>query len=316
MTFEQIAERLRLPVIAAPMFLVSGPDLVTRASNAGIIGAFPAPNARTVEDLDRWCAQIAGRVAPDAAPWAINLVCHRSYDRLPAELEVVARHRPEVVITALGSPARVLDQVHAYGGFVLADVAQPRQAHKALEAGADGLVLLCAGAGGHTGSYSPFAFVREVRRWWDGPLVMSGAVADAHGIRAAQALGADLVYMGTRFLATRESLVSDEYRAMVVGAGLTDIVVSAEITGVPASWLKASLAQAQAQRHAPPGGASIDFSGNIAADRKAWKHVWSAGQGVDAVDRVAGVGDVVAELAAAYASLADSGETQAPVVAP
>lgn len=233
---------LRLPVIVAPMFLVSGPDLVVAASRAGLVGAFPAPNARTVGDLDAWCGDVARRAGD--ATWALNLVCHRSYDRLDAELEVVDVHRPPVVITALGSPEAVVDRVHRYGGVVLADVGTPTHARRAAEAGADGLVLVCAGAGGHTGRYSPFAFVRDVRRWWDGPLVMAGAVTDAAGIRAAEALGADLVYMGTRFLACRESLISDRYRRMVLDAGLSDVVLSDRITGVPANWLAASLAQA------------------------------------------------------------------------
>jgi nitronate monooxygenase len=289
---------MRLPVLAAPMFLVSGPELVIAAARAGIAGSFPAPNARTVADLARWCADIeAGLADLDEAPWAVNVIVHRTYDRLAKELGVLARHRPRLVITALGSPRRVLDEVHAWGGEVYADCATPAHVEKAIAAGADGVVLVCAGAGGHTGSFSPFAFTADVRSFWDGPLVLSGAIATGQAILAAEVLGADLVYVGTRFIATRESLVSAEQRQMVVDAQMGDIVLSSEVTGVPANWMAASLARSG---HLAAPGAGIDFSGRISENR-AWKHIWSAGHGVGATRQIVSVSDVVAELADQYA---------------
>jgi nitronate monooxygenase len=291
------AGRLRIPVLAAPMFLVSGPELVIAAARAGIAGSFPAAGARTVDEVDRWCETIASAVGSDGC-WAVNLIAHRSYDRLAAELAAICRHRPPLVITALGSPARVLDDVHAYGGVVYADVPSSQLAEKAAAAGVDGLVLVAAGAGGHTGSYSPFALAADVRSFWDGPLVIAGGVSDGRAILACEALGADLVYVGTRFIATLESLAEDAYRAMLVEAQIQDIVLSSEVTGVPANWLRASLEQAG---HLAEPHAAADFSGDIARDRKAWKHIWSAGHGVGRVTRVASVQEIVDELAAEYA---------------
>ncbi|MES2534378.1 MAG: nitronate monooxygenase [Pseudomonadota bacterium] len=303
-------QKLALPVIAAPMFLVSGPALVIAACKAGLVGSFPAPNARTLDDLERWCEEITSALqapghAIEPAPWAMNVIAHASYTRLDAELKIIGIHKPGLVITALGNPAAALKVVHSYGGLVFADVATVAQARKSIAIGADGLVLLCAGAGGHTGIYNPFAFVREVRQFWNGPLVLSGGIADAAGIRAAEVLGADLVYMGTRFIAAAESLVSDDYRKMVVEASLEDIVTSAAITGVSASWMKASLVAtgwtpdklASAEKRKP------DFSGDIGAEGKAWKNVWSAGQGVGLVNAIAPVADIVAALKHDYDAL-------------
>jgi len=297
-------QRLRLPVIAAPMFLVSGVEMVLAACRAGIVGAFPAPNARTAADLDAMCADITGALAalPQAAPWALNLITHATYERLGAELEIIARYRPELVITALGSPEPALRTVKEYGGMVLSDVATVAQAKKAVAHGADGLVLLCAGAGGHTGIYNPFAFLREVRQFWSGPLVLSGGIADAAGIRAAEILGADLVYMGTRFIASPESLVPDAYRQMLVESTLEDLVTSAAVTGVSASWLRRSLEETgwTAEKLATDTRRKPDFSGDIGADGKAWKNVWAAGQGVGLVKKVEPIADIVAALEHEY----------------
>ena len=296
--------RLSLPVIAAPMFLVSGVEMVVAACRAGIVGAFPAPNARTVADLEAMCDAITGALAasPRAAPWAMNLITHATYERLDPELEIIAHYRPELVITALGSPEPALRTVKQYGGLVFSDVATVAQAKKALAAGADGLVLLCAGAGGHTGIYNPFAFIREVRQFWVGPLVLSGGIGDASGIRAAEVLGADLVYMGTRFIATPESMVADGYRAMLVESGLEDIVTSAAVTGVAASWLRASLQQTgwSAEKLAAGVQRKPDFSGDIGAEGKAWKNVWAAGQGVGLVKKIEPVADIVVSLKQDY----------------
>jgi nitronate monooxygenase len=289
--------KLRLPVIVAPMFLISGPELVIAAGKAGIIGAFPAPNARTIEMLDTWLAQITGELeaAGKAGMWAINMIVHSTYERFDAELDLICRYRPQIVITALGSPSRPLERVHAYGGKVFSDVITPAQAKKAIDAGADGLVLVAAGAGGHTGQFSPFALVDEVRSFWDGPIVLGGGIGNARGIAAAQMLGADFAYMGTRFIATPESLVSDENRAMLVRASASDIVTTSAITGVPSNWMRESLENAGFTPEMLEAKKKIDFS-NLHGDAKAWKTVWGAGHSVGQTRSVQTVAEVVDDL--------------------
>src|ERR1700741_1163722 len=211
---------LRAPVIVAPMFLVSGPSLVIASCRAGLMGSFPTQNARTADDLARWLVEIkAGLVGVTDPQWAVSLIVHRTYDRFDRELELIAEHQPTVVVTALGSPARVMDTVRGYGGAVFADVVSVEHARKAADAGADGLVWVCHGAGGHTGRLSPFAFVDEVREFFDGTLVVGGAISPGRGVRAVETLGADLAYMGTRFIACPETLVEDRYRQMLLRAG-------------------------------------------------------------------------------------------------
>jgi len=291
----RFSEQLRVPVLVAPMFLVSGPELIIAAAHAGVAAAFPAPNARRVEDLEQWCQEIADALGRER-PWATNLIVHRTYDRLESELDVLARYRPGLVITALGSPKRVLDRVHSWGGLVYADCASPTHAQKALAAGADGVVLVCAGAGGHTGAYNPFSFAAEVRGFWDGPMVLAGGICDGRGIRAAEVLGAEMVYMGTRFIATPESLVPEDQRQMVVETGMEDIVLSDSVTGVPANWMRASL-ERSGHLAVPDRGA--DFSGDI-SENKAWKHIWSAGHSVAQVRGRATVAEIVEQLTAEY----------------
>lgn len=290
--------QLRLPVIVAPMFLISGPDLVIAAGKAGIIGAFPAPNARTIDVLDIWLAQITGELAAagKAGMWAINMIVHSTYERFDAELDLICKYQPQIVITALGSPSRPLERVHAYGGKVFSDVITPVQARKAIDAGADGLVLVAAGAGGHTGQYSPFALVDEVRAFWDGPIVLGGGIAHARAIAAARVLGADFAYMGTRFIAARESMVSDENRAMLVRASASDIVTTAAITGVPSNWMRESLEANGFTPEMLEAKKKIDFS-NLHGDTKAWKTVWGAGHGVGQTRRIQTVAEIVEELA-------------------
>jgi nitronate monooxygenase len=289
--------KLRLPVIVAPMFLISGPDLVIAAGKAGIIGAFPAPNARTIGELDSWLAQITGELDAAGKPgmWAINMIVHSTYERFDAELDLISRYQPQIVITALGSPSRPLERVHAYGGRVFSDVITPAQAKKAIDAGADGLVLVAAGAGGHTGQYSPFALVDEVRRFWDGPIVLGGGIGNARGIVAAQTLGADFAYMGTRFIAAPESLVSDENRAMLVRATASDIVTTSAITGVPSNWMRESLEAAGFTPDMLETRKKIDFS-NLHGNAKAWKTVWGAGHSVGQTQAVQTVAEIVDEL--------------------
>lgn len=292
--------RTRIPVIAAPMFLISGPALVKAACTAGIIGCFPAANARTLEVLDEWCADI-GRHAANVAPWSMNMITNSSYSRFDAELEIVGRHKPPLLITALGSPARTLATVHGYGGLVFADVTTPLLAHKAIEAGADGLVLVCAGAGGHTGSFSPFAFVSAVREFWHGPIVLSGAIANARSVLAAKMLGADFAYMGTRFIASAESLGEDARKDMTVAAKMEDIVTSAAVTGVPANWMWPSLKAAGFTPAALKSERKVDFTTTETA--KPWKDIWGAGQAVGAVKSIEPVAKIVDDIARNYEAL-------------
>lgn len=292
-----LKKRLRLPVIIAPMFLISGPALVIAAGKAEIIGAFPAPNARTIDVLDSWLAQITGELDAAGKPgmWAINMIVHSTYERFDAELDLICKYQPQIVITALGSPARPLERVHNYGGRVFSDVITPNQAKKAIDAGADGLVLVAAGAGGHTGQYSPFALVDEVRAFWDGPIVLGGGIGNARGIAAAQMLGADFAYMGTRFIAAPESLVSDENRAMLVRATASDIVTTAAITGVASNWMRESLDAAGFTPEMLEAKKKIDFS-NLHGDAKAWKNVWGAGHSVGQTRSIQSVAEIVDEL--------------------
>jgi nitronate monooxygenase len=296
---------LKLPVIVAPMFLISGPDLVIAAGKAGLIGAFPAPNARHIEDLAAWLPRIEGELAAAGRPgqWAINIIVHPTYDRFDAELDLVAQYKPKLVITALGGPKRALDRVHAFGGKVFTDVISAVQAKKAVDAGADGLVLVSAGAGGHTGAFSPFAFVDEVRRFWDGPIVLGGAISNARTLRAALTLGADFGYMGTRFISATESLVTDDYRQMLIRAGMADIVTTAAISGVKGNWLRESLERSGFDFSRIDTAAKVDFS-NIQGDNKAWKNIWGAGQGVGNVTAIQTTAQIVDELAADWAKLA------------
>lgn len=296
---------LRLPLVAAPMFLVSGPDLVLAACAAGIGGAFPAPNARTIEGLEDWLARVsAGHAALAAAggkvgPWALNLVTHSTYDRLGAELDLVDRYRPPLVITALGSPAPVVARVHAYGGLVIADVNSVAFARKAAAAGVDGLALVCAGAGGHTGRISAFAFIPAVRRFFDGIIIAGGSIGTGGAIRAAELLGADLVYAGTPFIAAAESLASDRYRDMVVRATLEDLVLTKALTGADAWYLRESIVAAGLDPDALTGKSKVDWT-DSQGQLKAWKDIWSAGQGVETVRAVEPVATIVARLSAEY----------------
>lgn len=305
---DQLYGRLRLPVFVAPMFLISGPDLVIAAAKAGVIGAFPAPNARTIDDLARWLPRIRDELAAAglADMWAINMIVHPSYERFDAELDLICEYRPRIVITALGSPKRPLDRVHAYGGAVFSDVITLDQARKAVDAGADGLILVASGAGGHTGQYSAFAFVEEVRTFWDGPVILGGAIGSARGIKAALSLGADFAYMGTRFIAARESLVSDMNRDMLVRAGMSDIVTTPAITGILANWIRESLDASGFTPAMLKEDKKVDFS-NLHGDAKAWKNIWGAGQSVGRTRAVQNVAEIVSDLAFDYGRLLAAG---------
>jgi nitronate monooxygenase len=298
-----IAERLRLPAIAAPMFLVSGVDMVLAACKAGIIGSFPANNARTLDDLDAWMGQISTTLPADAPPWAINIMVHRSYARWEEEMELVLKHRPPIVITALGSPQAVVEAIHGYGGLVYADVNSLTFAEKAARTGVDGLILVASGAGGHTGQLAGFSFVPAVRELFDGTIVLGGGIGSGRAIRAARMLGADLAYLGTRLIACEESLAVPAYKQMLVESRADDIVTSAALTGIPANWLKASLLAAGYDAEGMKTKAEINL-GRPEDAAKRWRDVWAAGHGVGEVKAIEPLGKIIDDLAAEYAAAA------------
>lgn len=295
--------RLALPAFAAPMFLVSGPEMVIAACRAGVVGSFPAPNARTIDILDEWLAIVTAALDGDtaAAPWALNLVVHRTNARLPEDLELVAKYRPPIVITALGGPAAVVDAVHAYGGLVFADVNSVPYARKAAAVGVDGLVLVCAGAGGHTGGLCNFAFVEEVRRFWDGYIALGGGISTGAAIRATEVMGADFAYIGTHFIAVEESLAEPEYRDMLVSATAEDLMVTKAFTGANASMLVPSIRnQGLDPIDLIDRKAKFNFTGQTGMEVKPWKGIWSAGQGVGAIDAVRPIAEAVEKLRREY----------------
>lgn len=298
-----IADRLRLPAVAAPMFLVSGPDLVIAACQAGVIGSFPTANCRTLEELDQWLARIAAE-SRGGAPFAPNLIVHKSNQRLAEDLALVVKHRAPLAIASVGSPAPIMDAIHGYGGLVFADVASMRHVEKAIATGVDGLILLTAGSGGQTGWANPFAFVRAVRDVYDGPVVLAGGMSDGVAIKAAQALGADLAYLGTRFIATRESMAVDAYKAMLVTSGMDDVMLTSAFTGLPTSKLRPSIVGAGLDPDALPARGMIDVSTDINPEKrpKRWKDTWSAGHSVAGVSGVPSVAELVENLRQEYAA--------------
>jgi nitronate monooxygenase len=287
-------DTLRLPVIAAPMFLVSGPGLVVASCRAGVIGSFPTAYARSPEMLAAWLETITGELAesPSAAPWSANLIVHPTNSRVDPDLDLLVRHRTPIVIASVGNPARIVARVHDYGGLVFSDVATITHARKAAQSGVDALILLCGGAGGHTGWLNPFAFVPAVREFFDKPIILAGSIADGAAIRAAIELGADLAYVGTRFIATEESDAVADYRDLVVASTADDIVLTSEVSGLPANWLRGSLTRLGFK------GVSQERASDFSADAnfKAWRDIWGAGHGVGSVKRVVRVDQVVAEL--------------------
>jgi nitronate monooxygenase len=305
---QSIRERLRLPVLAAPMFLVSGPELVIEQCKAGVIGAFPALNARPQEELDKWLARIETELADyerahparKAAPYAVNLIVNKANRRLEADFEVVLAHRVPIVITSLSAPSAIVPRVHAYGGVVFHDVIKVRHAEKALEAGVDGLIAVCAGAGGHAGTLSPFALVNELRRIHKGPLVLAGAITNGAGVLAAEAMGCDLAYVGTRFIATRESLAVDRYKQMIVESRAADIVYTPLFSGVHGSYLAGSIRNAGLDPDNLPAQQTPGLYRSRDDRPKTWKEIWGAGQGVGDIDDIPAVAELVARLEAEY----------------
>ncbi|WP_148636041.1 NAD(P)H-dependent flavin oxidoreductase [Bradyrhizobium paxllaeri] len=308
----RFCDRLSLPLIAAPMFLVSGVELVVAACRNGVIGAFPTVNCRSPEQLDEWLTGIDSRLkaysdasGKPAAPVCANLIVHRSNARLEQDLQVLLRHRPEMAITSVGSPAPVIGQLHEAGALVFADVASIRHAERAVAAGADGLVLLTAGAGGQTGWLNPFVFVRAVRAFFDGPLVLAGGIADGHALRAAEALGCDLAYMGTKFIATRESMADERYKHMLVTSSADDVLLTTAFTGLQTNMLRPSIEAAGLDPDNLPQRGAIDIAEDIDIGArenrpKRWKDIWSAGHAVSGVGELLDADEMIARTVAEY----------------
>ncbi len=315
-TISALKQRMQLPVIAAPMFLVSGTDMVIAACRNGVMGSFPGTNARTITDLRQWLDHIDASLGPDDAPWAFNMIVHNSYGRFDEELALVEEYQPGLVITALGGPHRVTQQVHGYGGLVFADVNSPRFARKAIDKGADGLVLVCAGAGGHTGEYAMLPFIEEVRQFFDGPLIVGGGIGTGRAVRAVESMGADFAYLGTRFLAAQETLISDPYRAMVWESHMEDLVASRAITGALGLWMQASVQAAGLSLDDMNSNAKIDFSGDMHSGSKAWKTVWSAGQGVGLVQAQESIAEIVDGLKQGYSAAVQAQQMGSTYLAP
>jgi nitronate monooxygenase len=290
---DKLIDQLRLPVIVAPMFLVSGPDLVIASSNAGLIGSFPGPNARTAEELEDWMHQINNATSN---PWAFNMITHKTYDRFSEELDLIKKFQPKIVITALGSPERVIETVHGYGGKVIADVNNINFARRCAEMAVDGMALICHGAGGHTGHLSPFSFSAYVREFFDGLIVLAGSISTGQHIKAAQLLSADLCYMGTRFISAQESNAVDEYKSMIIHSTYDDLRMTNLFTGAQAYYLKDSIIK----NNLDPDNLDSNTEGfNVSASQdkiKAWKDIWSAGQGVGLIKNIESVESIVEEL--------------------
>ena len=307
---KSLSERLALPVVASPLFIISNPDLVIAQCLGGIVGSFPALNARPKEELENWIVRIKTTLAEAraadpsriVAPFAVNQIVHKSNDRLEHDLEVCVRHEVPIIITSLRAPDDVVKHVHSYGGLVFHDVTTLRHGEKALEAGVDGLILVCAGAGGHAGTLSPFALVGEVRRFFDGPIVLSGAIATGDAILAALASGADLAYIGTRFLATPEASVPERYKEEILKAAAADIVYTDLFSGVHGNYLKHSVVNAGFDPMNLPKSdhSKMNFGTEGGAEKKVWRDIWSAGQGVGQIRSIMPVADVVAQLKKEY----------------
>ena len=307
---KHIKENISMPVIGAPLFLVSGPDLVIAQCKAGIIGSFPALNARPQHVLDEWLTRIKTELAeykeanPDAkvAPFAVNQICHGSNDRLMADMETCVKHEVPIIITSLRPPSEVVEAAHSYGGLVYHDVISVRHAQKAAEQGVDGLILVCAGAGGHAGTLSPFALLREVKEWFDGTVILSGSIGDGHSVASAIALGADFAYMGTRFIATHEANAEPEYKKMLEESAAADIVYSSLFTGVLGNYLKPSISNAGLDPNNLPDAdkTSMNFGSGGNTDSKAWKDIWGSGQGIGLIEDSPSVEELVGRLKSEY----------------
>jgi nitronate monooxygenase len=305
-----LSERLRIPVIGSPLFIISGPELVIAQCKAGVVGSFPALNARPVSQLDEWLAQITEELAdwdkknPDrlSAPFALNQIVHKTNNRLEEDVELAVKYKVPITITSLGAREDVNQAMHSYGGVVLHDVINDKFARKAVEKGADGLIPVAAGAGGHAGGLSPFALIQELREWFDGPIALSGAIANGRAVLGAQAMGADLAYIGSAFIATQEARAVQGYKDMIVESSGEDILYSNLFTGVHGNYLRPSVERAGLDPdnlpHADPSKMNFGSGGNQEA--KAWKDIWGCGQGIGAVKSIPTAGELVDRLAAEY----------------
>ena len=307
---QHIKENISMPVIGAPLFLISGPDLVIAQCKAGIIGSFPALNARPQHVLEEWIIRIKTELAeykeqnPEAkiAPFAVNQICHGSNDRLMDDMETCVKHEVPIIITSLRPPAEVVEAAHSYGGLVFHDVISVRHAKKAAEQGVDGLILVCAGAGGHAGALSPFALLREVKEWFDGTVILSGSIGDGYSVASSLALGADFAYMGTRFIATEEANADQEYKKMLEESAASDIVYSSLFTGVLGNYLKPSISNAGLDPDNLPEAdkSSMNFGSGGNTDSKAWKDIWGSGQGIGRIVDSPNVSELVGRLKEEY----------------
>lgn len=304
-----LAKNLRIPVVAAPLFIISHPPLVLAQCKAGVVGSFPALNARPEAQLDEWLSEMTETLAAHdaahpgrpAAPFAVNQIVHKSNTRLQHDLTMCVKYKVPIVITSLGAVPEVNEAVHSYGGIVLHDIIHDRHARKAIEKGADGLIAVATGAGGHAGTLSPFALIQEIRQWFDGPLLLSGAIANGGAVLAAQAMGADLAYIGSPFIATTEARAADDYKQMIVESKAADIVYSNLFTGIHGNYLKGSIkAQGMDPDKLPESDPSKMSFANT--DAKAWKHIWGCGQGIGAVTGVVPTAELVDRLAREYAA--------------
>jgi len=318
MTNQNYIDRLRLPIIQSPMFIVSNARLVIASSKAGIVGSFPTANCRTLEALDETFTEITQALGSGegAKPWAVNIIVSKMYARSNDDIDLILKHKPPIIITSLGNPKEVVKKVHEYGGLVYSDVINLYHSKKAISAGVDGLILVCNGAGGHTGDLSPFAFVSEVRQIFDGAIIVGGSISSGDSVLAIQALGADMAYMGTRFIATQESDATEDYKQMILNASASDIIKSNKITGVNGNWLEESLKNAGITPNASGIQSTIsDFKKMVMplikqklkvdfdvskATAKRWKDIFSAGQGVGSISNVPSVEDLVLELERQY----------------
>ncbi len=316
MTLPAIFDKLRLPVIGSPLFIVSGPELVIAQCKAGVVGSFPALNARPASQLDEWLHQITEELAahnrehPDrpAAPYAVNQIVHKSNNRLQEDIATCAKWQVPITITSLGAQVELNDAVHSWGGIVMHDVINDRFAHKAIEKGADGLIPVAAGAGGHAGVTSPFALMREIREWFDGPVALSGSIAHGASVLAAQAMGADLAYIGSAFIATKEANAVEGYKDNIVEANAADIVYSDLFTGVSGNYLRQSIERAGMDPNNLPKGdiSTMNFGSGGNSEAKAWKDIWGSGQGIGAVKAVKTVAEFVDQLEAEYRAAKES----------
>ena len=305
-----LANQLSIPVVGSPLFIISNPDLVIAQCKAGVIGSFPSLNARPIEQLDEWLTRISEELAaarkadPKAkiAPYAVNLIVHKSNNRLEEDLALCVKHKVPIIITSLGAREDVNAAIHSYGGMVLHDIINIVFSHKALEKGADGLIAVCAGAGGHAGVLSPFALIQEIRQFFQGPLLLSGAIATGAAVYAAQAIGADLAYIGTAFISTHEARAVEGYKDMIVQSASKDIIYSSLFTGVHGNYLSPSVAKAGLDPNNLPQGdkSTMNFGSGEAVKAKAWKDIWGSGQGIGAIDRRMSTAEYVAQLKREY----------------